>query len=84
MDVADDLLSIKVIDERTLVKVQKDEYPVDCLLKAVQAYIEVHQNRDPKVFQQILNVFKKYTPLKFVAENIEEEYGEVVVLISSH
>ena len=84
LDVADDLLSIKVIDERTLDKVQKDEDPVDCLLKAVQAYIEVHQNRDPKVFQQILNIFKKYTPLKFVAESIEEEYGEVAVLTLSY
>ena len=84
LDVADDLLSIKVIDERTLDKVQKDEDPIDCLLKAVQAYIEVHQNRDPKVFQQVLDIFKKYFPLKFVAESIEEEYGEVAVLILSY
>ena len=82
--VAGDLLSIEVIDEMTLNEVQKDEDPVDCLLKAVQAYIEVHQNRDPKVFQQILNIFKKYTPLKFVAESIEEEYGEVAVLTLSY
>ena len=84
LDVADDLLSIEVIDERTLDKVQKDDDPVDCLLKAVQAYIKTHRKRDPKVFQQILDVFKKYFPLKFVAESIEEEYGEVVVLFLSN
>ena len=84
LKVADDFLSIEVIDEITLNEVQKNENPVDCLLKAVQAYIEVHQNRDPKVFQQVLDVFKKYFPLKFVAENIEEEYGEVTVFVSSH
>ena len=84
LDVADDLLSIEVIDKRTLNKVQKDEDPVDCLLKAVQAYIKTHRKRDPKMFQQILDIFKKYIPLKFVAENIEEEYGEVAVLILSY
>ena len=84
LDVAEDLLLIEVIDERTLDKVQKDEDPVDCLLKAIQAYIEVHQNRDPKVFQQVLDVFKKYTPLKFVAESIEEEHGEVAVFVLSY
>ena len=84
LDVADDLLSIEVIDKRTLNKVQKDEDPVDCLLKAVQAYIKTHRKRDPKVFQQILDVFKKYIPLKFVAESIEEDYGEIAVLILSY
>ena len=86
LDVADDLLSIEVIDERTLDKVQnsKDEDPIDCLLKAVQAYIKTHRKRDPKVFQQILEIFKEYTPLKFVAERIEEEYGEVTVLTLSY
>ena len=84
LDVADDLRSIEVIDKRTLDKVQKDEDPVDCLLKAVQAYIKTHRKRDPKVFQQILEIFKEYTPLKFVAERIEEEYGEVTVLTLSY
>ena len=84
LDVADDLRSIEVIDKRTLDKVQKDEDPVDCLLKAVQAYIKTHRKRDPKVFQQILDIFKEYTPLKFVAESIEEEYGEVTVLTLSY
>ena len=84
LKVADDFLSIEVIDEITLNEVQKNEDPVDCLLKAVQAYIEVHQNRDPKVFQQVLDVFKKYFPLKFVAESIEQEYGEVTVLTLSY
>ena len=84
LKVADDLLSIEVIDEMTLNEVQKNEDPVDCLLKAVQAYIKTHRKRDPKVFQQILDVFKKYTPLKFVANNIEEEYGEVAVIILSY
>ena len=80
LKVADDFLSIKVIDEITLNEVQKDDDPVDCLLIAVQAYIKTHRKRDPKVFQQILDIFKKYIPLKFVAESIEEEYGEVAVL----
>ena len=80
-DVADDLRSIEVIDKRTLNKVKKNENSVDCLLKAVQAYIKVHKDRDPKVFQQILDVFKKYTPLKFVAERIEEEYGEFSIIL---
>ena len=61
LDFAADLCSIEVIDKRTLNKFQKNEDPVDCLLKAVQAYIEVHKNYDPKVFQQILDIFKMYT-----------------------
>ena len=67
LDVADDL-SIEVIDKRTLNKVQKNEDPVDCLLKAVQAYIKTGRKCNPKVFQQILDIFKRYTPLKFVVK----------------
>ena len=77
--VANDIRSINVIDDITLEELQKkkaDEDPSGYLLNAIKAYVRSRRKRDLKEFRDILDIFKRYTPLCHVAKDIEDEYSK--------